>query len=77
MSGTNAGRIVPASELIQELEKNRYDENTRHRYTAAHPAGNGELIGPGFNSVERLAEYYAGLIDGIVYAENNNIQENI
>lgn len=77
MSGTNAGRIVPASELIQELAEKRYDENTRHRFTAAHPVARGELIEPGFDSIERLAEYYSGLIDGIVYAENLNIQENI
>jgi|GEM_PF-4448290 len=76
MSGTNAGRIVPASELIQALEEKRHDENTRHRFTAAHPVAPGELIAPGFDSIDRLAEYYSGLIDGIVYAENNNIQEN-
>lgn len=70
MSGTNSGRIVPASELMRELRDGRCDDKKRHRYTAAHPIFPGELIKPGFDDLGQLAEYYAGLIDGITFRQD-------
>lgn len=71
MSGLNADRIVPHREILATLDKGRWHHGTPHKYTAHHPANDAELIGPGFNDKSNLADYYAGIIDGIIYVEQH------
>lgn len=71
MSGLNADRIVPENEIRDHLNRRRWDHGARHKYTARHPANDAELIGPGFNDKAKLAEYYDGVMDGIIYVMKN------
>lgn len=71
MAGINGFETLGVRELLPHLKRNRMDVSHPHKYTATHPVLEGEMIEPGFDSKDRLAEYYAGLMDGIVFAENN------
>lgn len=71
MAGINAFETVGVRELLSHLDNGRMNVSHPHKYTATHPVLDGEMIDPGFDDKGKLAEYYAGLIDGIIFVENH------